>query len=82
MRKLFFVFLMLFMAVSAFCQEVVAEAAPVVQPEVPIYMLIAGLVLVVLEYVLGKTKWVKANSTLELILNGISKFLKALGLKS
>ena len=39
---------------------------------IPVY---AGLIFVVVEYVLGKTTWVAAGSTVELILNGIKKLL-------
>ena len=30
----------------------------------------------VLEYVIGKTDWVKSNSLIDLVINGILKFLK------
>jgi hypothetical protein len=39
---------------------------------IPVY---AGLIFVVVEYILGKTTWVAAGSTLELILNGIKKVI-------
>ena len=39
-------------------------------------VVVSGLVILVIEYILGKTKWVKANSTIELFLNGILGFLK------
>lgn len=39
------------------------------------YYVIAGLILLVVEYILGKTTWVKAGSTIELILNGVLKIL-------
>jgi hypothetical protein len=32
-----------------------------------------GLAYIVVEYILGKTSWVKANSTIELILDGFIK---------
>lgn len=40
--------------------------------EIPVY---TGLAFLVIEYILGKTTWVKSGSTVELILNGIKKVI-------
>jgi len=36
----------------------------------------AAAIIMVIEFVLGKTDWVKANSVVELVLNGILKLFK------
>lgn len=45
-------------------------------------VVIAGLLLVIVEYILGKTTWVKSGSTLELILNGAKKLFSFLKQKA
>lgn len=38
-------------------------------------------VYMVIEFVLGKTEWVKANSVLESVLNGVKNVLEFVGVK-
>lgn len=42
------------------------------------YAVYALLLVVVVDYVLGKTPWVKANSSLEAILKGVVGILKSI----
>jgi len=39
-------------------------------------LLVSSLVILIVEFILGKTKWIKSNSTIELILSGLVKILK------
>lgn len=57
----------------------ISGEAPSIETPVNIfeqYVVYIGMVILLIEYTLGKTTWIKPNSILELILVPVLKFLK------
>jgi hypothetical protein len=74
-KSLLLVFFMLIICSVAFCQDlVVIGTDPIVEPSIPTWIVgICGLVFLVLEYILGKTVWIKPNSILDVVLQILLK---------
>lgn len=71
-----FILMMFLFFVCTFAMA--ADTVPPAAEQVPLWMVIIGLVYAVIEYILGKTTWIKPNSVIDVIIQVVFKILKAL----
>lgn len=69
--KLVSIFILTMLSFACFAEDAVVATAS-------IGAIIAGGVVMIIEYILGKTTLIKPNSTLDLIISAVVKILKAL----